>query len=502
MRFFNSSLFHDVQTSNVFADSKTFADAIPTHSFTYAANAYLSEKHLQDFDLQQFVQTQFSFAPVGEVLGTPKPQSLTDYIEQQWSLLARAADVEKNTTLIPLSHPYIVPGGRFREIYYWDSYFTSLGLVLSDKMPLVQSMMENFIELQQHIGLIPNGNRYYYATRTQPPILSLLLQLIIDTSDDVKVSQNDAFFMRSLKAIETEYRLWMDGADQLCSHGDSHRRVINVQGFTLNRYWDDADGPRPESYREDIALAAKVPDGEKAAFYRHLRAACESGWDFSSRWLRDPTDFSSIHTTDVIPVDLNALLYLVERHLAGFHQRLGHCREYRRYTALADDRQVAINTLMWCEQHQLYFDFDTSQEIRSSTWSLAATVPLFAGLCSHQQARQIEQNLRTHFLTSGGLITTLNDTEQQWDSPNGWAPLHYFAAQGLARYGLTATATHIKTAWLSTVNTQFDRHQKVFEKYNVVTPSALASGGEYDVQEGFGWTNGVTLQFAHDLSLF
>lgn len=518
LEFFESQLFHDIQMAHLFSDSKTMADAVPKYSFDAAIDAYSLSKTQSDFDLRAFVSEHFELPPVNDTATlfsvdtdntTAKDSafesnisqySISQYISQQWQNLTRPPDVQQDdTSLIALKHPYMVPGGRFREIYYWDSYFSALGLAVSGKFELIKSMMDNFIDIQQQIGLIPNGNRSYYKSRTQPPVLALMLELVLKHDDVVQISAQNPFFNRCLEAIETEYRMWMQGENSLAHSGASHRRVVRVGKFVLNRYRDDASIPRPESYREDVELAAGLTADRRPAFYRALRSACESGWDFSARWLQDERDLLSIHTTDILPVDLNALLHQVESALAGYFAHLGNTEKADDYQQRASNRADAIKTLFWNEADSWYFDFDFIKNRQTKVQSLAATVPLFVGIATPSQAKVVCDKLMAQFLKAGGLVTTLTHSGQQWDSPNGWAPLHYFACKGLENYGYQQASNKIKAAWLSSVEAQFNQHHSMLEKYDVVDTRAKAVGGEYSVQEGFGWTNGVSLQFIDDL---
>jgi alpha,alpha-trehalase len=493
--FFCSNLFRDVQMNALFKDSKTFADAQPKESYEAAIHAYELTKNTAGFDLNAFVDKHFVLPDVLPSIPQMQKNHIFDYISHQWKALARKPDGFLNSSLIPLKHPYIVPGGRFREIYYWDSYFTSLGLVLSGEIDMVKSMLENFFDIQERVGLIPNGNRSYYHTRSQPPVLTLLLQLVLKDDQSTLVDSSNAFFMKGLAAIEKEYQGWMDGETILSDSQPSYRRVVKIDEFCLNRYYDDAFTPRPESFREDVALAAHLPLAERGAFYRSIRAACESGWDFSSRWLKDGKTLASIHTTDIIPVDLNAFLYKAEYDLATYYSALNDTQKALEYSQRAKRRAQAINTYLWNANTNWYFDYDFSAKQAKTVYSLAALVPLFTGLCSRTQADGLHSGLLKYFFKKGGLITSTIYSGQQWDGPNGWAPLNYMACKGLLDYGFSTSAEKIMRAWMTTVDTHFVSTGTMMEKYDLVHPHLAASGGEYDVQEGFGWTNGVTLAF-------
>ena len=479
-------LFRAVQTAGIFKDSKTFVDAVPKGDPERILKLYESFRQDDAFSLEAFVREHFTLpaaaqAPDGDVppLDTG---SLEAYIGSLWPRLERAAEeAPPGGTLIALTHPYIVPGGRFREIYYWDSYFTFLGLVETGRLDLVESAVHNLVDLQTRLGLIPNGNRHYFTTRSQPPVLSLMVRLLWDERyrDAEDGIARTADLVRALRA---EHAFW-----------SSPTRAVKLpDGTVLSRYWDSATTPRPEAYAEDRALAQQQRN--PADLYTHLRAAAESGWDFSSRWLKDPAKLASIRTSDILPVDLNCLLYELEQSLVGYLGLLGEADKSAEFAAAAAARKNAIQTKCWDEARGFYFDYHWRSGSATDVYSLAGVLPLFTRTATPEQAAKVKTKLMEDFLKPGGLVTTLHASGQQWDAPNGWAPLHWFAVCGLQNYGFEAEAKEIATRWLATVRRNFDRDKKLLEKYDVVNPDKRAAGGEYEVQEGFGWTNGVTLK--------
>ena len=478
-------LFEAVQLAQTFPDSKTFVDSVPKRSPKSILELYVVLKDEAGFDLKAFVLEHFNL---------PKPfeadaelaldsSSLEAYIETLWPRLRRSPeDIREFDTLIRLERPYIVPGGRFGEIYYWDSYFTFLGLAETGQLEQIDQMVQNFADLQTRLNLIPNGNRQYFATRSQPPFLALMLRLLWAKKYrhlDKKVGLE--FLNRYVGVLEQERDFWTL----------PHRLSVSASGHLLNHYWDDVATPREEAYAEDVELAENAADPE--LLYRHIRAGAESGWDFSSRWLREGQDLSTIHTTDILPIDLNCLLYVLEETLADFHNKLGDTQAQTRYAADAETRKAAIQDVFWDEAEGFYFDFDTETNERTDVFSLAAALPLFVGIATQSQAERVREHLMTRFLKAGGLVTTLNETGQQWDAPNGWAPLQWLAIEGLRNYGFEDDAQQIATRWLKMIRARFDTDKKLLEKYDVVNLDAQPGGGEYEVQEGFGWTNGVTL---------
>ena len=485
--FLASELFARVQCQPLFPDSKTFADAVPNKPWADISQAFEWWKTHGNGDLLAFVQQHFILPQHAELKAEHGSQSLASYIAESWARLTRPADSAGAGSLIPLPHPYLVPGGRFREIYYWDSYFSALGLVHAGKHQLVRDMLENFIAIQAQMGCIPNGNRLYYRSRSQPPVLALLVEMVLaqDASPDLLV--------RCYGALQAEYAFWMRGGDQL-SPGQQRYRVVKMPcGAVLNRYYDESMSPRPESYREDIELAEHLAPSARGQFYQDLRAACESGWDFSSRWLADPYRLDSIQTTAVVPVDLNAFMFNLERQLATLAEALHYPDQQRLFQQASEQRRQAIYQYLWHPDSQFFMDWHVPSQGHTKARSLAAVVPLFVGLATRVQACAVADALKSEFLRSGGLVTTGEQTGQQWDAPNGWAPLQWMAVAGLKHYGFDDLACDIARRWCDNVEHYFQQQGVVLEKYDVCQPANKAGGGEYEVQLGFGWTNGVVV---------
>src|SRR5437773_4253077 len=260
-------LFHDVQLSGIFEDSKTFADARPLRAPSEIVAGYAAARSSPQFKLRGIVAQHFEVPrPVGEGFRTDTTQTMEEHIRALWPVLTRPPDTrDVRSTLIPLRNPYVVPGGRFREVYYWDSYFTMLGLIASGRTDLVKSMLDNFAYLIRTVGHIPNGNRTYYLSRSQPPFFAAMVGLYARATDSTQA-------LPYLYAMEAEHAFWMEGADGVAP-GDAHRRVVRLRtAALLNRYWDDRSDPRPESYRPDYAIGATLPAAQREAFYRNVRA--------------------------------------------------------------------------------------------------------------------------------------------------------------------------------------------------------------------------------------
>jgi alpha,alpha-trehalase len=486
------ALFPAVQLAGVFEDSKTFVDARPRSVPNSIEKLYAGEHNASTFNLRAFVDSNFEIPrPVGRDFQTDTTQTMEEHIRGLWPVLTRAADsADARSSLIPLPNPYVVPGGRFREVYYWDSFFTMLGLAESGRVELVRNMLDNFASLIATVGDIPNGNRTYYLGRSQPPFFAAMVGLYAKATDTTQA-------LRYLNALEAEHAFWMNGADRI-NPGQAYRRVVMMpEGVVLNRYWDDLPGPRPESYRADFQVAQALPDSARGAFYRNARASAESGWDFSSRWMRNPSDLKTLETTDLIPIDLNSLLYNAERTIAAlrsFRKGPGDSAVAAQYNRDAERRRQSLLTAAYEPSDGYFYD------VRWRTWervtdrpTLAAASVLFFGLAQPFQAVSVANKLEHDFLKPGGFVTTNIPSGQQWDSPNGWPPLEWMTIEGLRRYGGVELANKARDRWLALNRRTYRTTGRMMEKYDVVDLSRRAGGGEYGLQDGFGWTNGVAL---------
>ena len=453
-------LFDAVQSVPVFSDSKTFCDALPRRMTPNdILDRYRSEQITPNFNLTAFVFEHFILPNTTTIIHDK--WTIEEHCHRLWPLLTRSTPVQEGyTSFITVPRPFVVPGGRFREFYYWDTYFTMLGLLRSKETTLVTDMLDNFAALLDRQGLIPNGNREYYKYRSQPPFFSLMTEL---------VNQSNKY----INALEKEYRFWMT------------KRIIQLDdGTVLNRYYDDADArPRPEAYHEDTKTANQAGTTD---VYTHLRAAAESGWDFSSRWMTDEKNLSTIIAADILPVDLNCLLYHLETVLGK--------------TVEAERRREAIRKYMWSIDDQFFTDYNYKQKKQTRRLTLAGLFPVWLDVSTATQAQAVARRIQVSFLRDGGVVTTLSEqSTQQWDSPNGWAPLQFVAYRALLKTpGYESVAKDIRQRWMSLNERTFKSTGKMMEKYDVVNMDKPAGGGEYETQDGFGWTNGVYLEMLYD----
>jgi alpha,alpha-trehalase len=484
-------LFTDVQMSRIFPDSKTFVDCIPKRKPADILADYLKIKNNPNirFSLHLFVQENFIIPDTAHSIYVTKEKNLEEHIENLWTVLKRKNDsVIEGSSLLPLPNDYIVPGGRFREIYYWDSYFTMLGLKESKEYGLIESMIKNFAYLISEYGHVPNGNRSYYLSRSQPPFFSLMIDLLAD----IKGREVYALYQ---PALEKEYRYWMDETDS------TKHTVKMPDGTILNRYWDQLSIPRQESYYEDATLAAKFYPERQQLIYKNLRSAAESGWDFSSRWFKDGKSLQTIQTTSLIPVDLNCLLHHLEQTLAISFSLTGDKVKASYFLKTAEQRRKAIEKYCWSSTLNWYVDYDLASKRKSSSSTLAGMFPFFFNLSDKFKFAKAKPVLEKKFLKYGGVVTTLVQTGQQWDAPNGWAPLQWVTVIGLDNYGEKILPAKIAERWFMLNKKIFEQTGKLMEKYDVVNSNKPGGGGEYPSQDGFGWTNGVLLALMHKYNL-
>jgi alpha,alpha-trehalase len=485
-------LFEEVQTSHVFADSKTFVDCIPRYEPADIMKSYNEEKGKKGFDLKAFVHKHFGTPIPPRPYHSDSTQSVEAHIDSLWSVLTRYDDQYlPGTSLIYLPHSYVVPGGRFREAYYWDTYFTMKGLKEDGKLDLIKNMMENFSFLLNTYGFIPNGNRTYYLTRSQPPYFSLMMDLLIAEEPDPQAMKRKVLATYG-NALKLEYGYWMSGAET----GKTQLHVVVMpDGSVLNRYYDSGNWPREEAWAEDIATAAASGRKPVEDVYHELRSGAESGWDFSSRWLADGKTLGTIHVTDIAPVDLNCLMFLMERMLATVYGLEKDTVTSNKMWMAATTRMNTIQKYCWDEKTGWFRDYDVKAKAQTSSLNLAGMFPMSFKIAREGQADSMVTVLKREFLKPGGLVTTPVETGQQWDAPNGWAPLQYMSVLGLLAYHKDSVAEDIANRWIHENTKVFKQTGKLLEKYNVVDTTLTGGGGEYPNQDGFGWTNGVLIRF-------
>jgi alpha,alpha-trehalase len=425
--------------------------------------------------------------------------------------------------LLYLPNPYVVPGGRFNEMYGWDSYFIILGLVHDHRSDLARGMVENFFYEIENYGAVLNANRTYFFTRSQPPFLSSMIREVYEHPDGKPLSK--AWLAKAYGYAQRDYALWISpihraGDTGLARYKDIGEGPVPEMADDSDYYsnvirWLLAhpdlhtgyliDAPEHPSPAQATALAKTSCDirGSKVcerahvnghrlsrAFYNGDRAMRESGFDTTFRF----GPFSG-STDNYAPVCLNSLLYKYERDMAHFATLLGRTKEATEWERRATARQDAINKYLWDSATGMFYDYDFTTHRRSTYNYITAFYPLWAGLASPQQAAAMEHHLSI-FEHPGGLAMSDTNSGVQWDLPFGWAPTNWLAVKGLAQYGFTIASSRTATEFSQTVLQNFLRDGTIREKYNVVSGSTnvAVSAGYKSNAIGFGWTNGVYLQ--------
>jgi alpha,alpha-trehalase len=412
----------------------------------------------------------------------------------------------KEQGLLYLPKPYVVPGGRFNEMYGWDSYFIQVGLLRDHDLDHAKDMADNFLyQVKNYGGKVLNANRTYYLNRSQPPFLTQMVLGVFRKTHDRN------WLEQALPEIEQYYKLW-----------STEPHLTPETG--LARYWDFGEGPAPEvlsaernaqgethydlvkEYFKTHEITAydvsqyydRSTDQLTKLFYKGDRSMRESGFDPSNRF--GPFNIDIIHYD---PVCLNSLLYLMEAQTAEILNALGKGDEAGAWRKRAQERAERVNRLMWDEKDGLYYDYDfVTKRVRQYPF-LTTFYPLWAGFASKEQAARVEKNL-TLFEKAGGLQTSTYVSGNQWDAPFGWAPLQMIAVEGLRKYGYKEDAERISMKWLSLVHREFLRQGYIVEKYDVVKGGSDVAAnihfGYSANQAGFGWTNAVFTQLYDELT--
>ncbi len=480
-------LFSELHLHPVLKDGKLISDATALSPPAEIVAAYETEKSSSDFNINDFFKKHFK---VNELLEsnfkTDRSKSAEEHIRTLWDVLSRPADVvEEGSSIIPLPHPYLVPGGRFNEIYYWDSFFTMLGLKIHNRWDIIEGMVQNFSWFIDNIGFIPNGNRSYFLSRSQPPFYAMMVSLLAK-------EKGDDMLVKYLPQLKKEYAFWMNGEENLSEDNRAFEHVVQLEGGVLNRYFDRSPVPRQEMHKDDVDLVEES-DRESQKLCLDIRSACESGWDFSSRWFDDAKELGTINTSEIIPVDLNCLLFVLEQTIAKACRLSNDIEESKIFIEKAKKRKALIQQYCWNIETGFFHDYQYVQSKHTTVISAAGVYPLSFNIATKEQATQVAEKITKHLLFDGGVACTPITSGQQWDAPNGWAPLQWMTVAGLEAYGLNELALDIAKRWTNLNEKVYANTGKFMEKYNVVDLSLDAGGGEYPVQDGFGWSNGVYL---------
>uniref|UniRef100_A0A1Y1LKH8 Trehalase n=2 Tax=Photinus pyralis TaxID=7054 RepID=A0A1Y1LKH8_PHOPY len=513
-------LLHTIQMAKVYEDSKTFVDMKMKYSpnetlhnfdeFMKACNNVPTKSQVIEFvhgnfedggqEFEEYLPVDWVESP--KFLGSvhdPLFQKWGSDINEIWKLLGRQMkpEVKENHqqySIIWVPNPVIVPGGRFREFYYWDSYWIIQGLLLSEMYHTAKGMLDNFLYITNTYGHIPNGGRVYYLARSQPPLLIPAVKLYVDTVKDYNYIENH------IETLEKEFNYWLTNHTKIGIHRGKH--------YKFAVYGDLSSGPRPESYREDVEMASFLKEErEKELLYSELKAAAESGWDFSSRWFihngTNKGNLTSTKTRWIIPTDLNAIMYWNAAILSEFYHTLNNIEKAQKYADIANEWMEAVTDILWREDIGTWLDFDLVNNVSRDYFSISNIFPLWTGCYPKEHTEKIVRLILKYLQTQnimypGGTPTTKERTGEQWDFPNAWPPLQSALVTGLYNTGNEAAlrlAFELAQTWLRSNFMSFQKTQTMFEKYDATVAGKSGSGGEYNTQWGFGWTNGVILDF-------
>lgn len=516
-------LLERIQTSGLFHDSKQFVDMPTSRSKADVLRSFAElAENATAAQLREFVSRNFHRAGYEMRIIAPRdwrehPRFLDGIQDPQlrefgatvhgkWRGLVRRFDRRRicgdcEASSLQLPYPFVVPGGRFREFYYWDSYWILEGLYVSEMCETAGGMIENMLVMIAEMGFIPNGARIYYANRSQPPLFAQMAQRYVEECVRTERERVE-FVQRVLPLLEREHGFWMK------------ERAAVIANHTLNVYRTEHWIPRPESFVEDKA-AGKELDTElkRQVLYRNIASAAESGWDFSGRWLNG-TEMSSMHTTSLVPADLNSVMYRNEHVLADFAALLNDTDRVDVYRRAAELRKQGIVALLQRDEEMLLWpDFDLQTMTPATrTFYISDMSPLwFIGFDETVIARVVREQHAFIHRHPGGVPASDVATGQQWDYPNVWAPIQqllmamYLRLDNGTRGVHYDTALHIAQRWINSTYCGFQLFGQFFEKYHAEHVGHPGGGGEYTVQEGFGWTNGVVLwtldRFAADLKV-
>ncbi|KAK4231814.1 glycoside hydrolase [Podospora fimiseda] len=584
----HGDLLKDVELARPFSDSKTFVD-MPTKKpleevlavYEKLSQPLSNNTELNDFLAENFAQAGHELEAVPNSELTTNPiflenvkdpviKEFTRKVIDIWPELTRRYAGPGNcsecaNSFIPINRTFVVAGGRFREPYYWDSYWIIEGLLRTGGAftQISKNIVENFLDFVETIGFVPNGARIYYLNRSQPPLLSQMVRAYVEYTNDTDILE------RAVPLLIKEHEFWTNNRSITATGPDG-------KNYTLNRYAVLNNQPRPESYREDYITAnnasyhaesgiiypVKTPlnETEIATLYSNLASGAESGWDYTARWLRTPLDAAediyfplrSLNVLETIPVELNSILYQNEITISNFLAAQNNKTEAERFAKLAKQRSEAMFALMWNETLYSYFDWNITSNSQNvfipvdddalprekehapegyqvlfevgqlyPFWTGAAPVALKNNPLAVKHAFSRVESMLSE--KAGGIPATNYKTGQQWDEPNVWPPLQHIIMEGLLntpatfgeddpayqdvknlslrlaqRYVDSTFCTWYATGGETQLTPKLDGVEPssvgiMFEKYSDNSTNVAGGGGEYEVVEGFGWTNGVLI---------
>lgn len=450
--------------------------------------------HPVGYDIQEHEPEDFTATPKFiKGLENRNLINMSNALQNTWRELSRVARVIPNegaTTLLQLPRPFIIPGGRFREFYYWDTYWILEGLLVSDMHKSAENIIINFISIINEYGYIPNGTRKYYLYRSEPPFFTMMLLKLLDIENG---KYNELVFGKGLEAALKEYEFWRINRTIEVSK--------NAKTYKLNMYRVHSNFPRLESFAEDVMTYERQKERSEEQMYTNIKSGAESGWDFSSRWFDNSTDMGTVRAVKQIPVDLNAILYRNEVILYTLLSRKGEKPLAKKFLKLSEERAIAINTILWNSTEGSWMDYLYEKDDHvDSRFYFSNIMPMIYGIPA-PEGKTIYDIMKKYALElfgyKGGIPVSGKGlpTIQQWDYPNVWAPHQHMMVEFLLNAQEEDLAFHVAKAFFNSVYAGFKISKAFFEKYNCNHLGRTGGGGEYAPQTGFGWTNGAILSF-------
>lgn len=516
-------LLHTVQVSKIFNDSKTFVDMkmknpyattlVNFERFMMTTNRTPTKDEVKVFvddnfedgnELENWEPPDYSKNP--KFLGNISDYIVRDVARQVvelWPVLGRKVKPEvigepSKYSFMPVLNGFIVPGGRFTEYYYWDSYWIINGLLICEMGDTVKGMIDNFIYLIKNYNFVPNGGRIYYLNRSQPPLLTKMVMAYF------KYSKNRKWLRENIQYLNQEMQYWLE------------KKTVKIEknnnSYIMAHYNAASTGPRPESYVQDLNTAAFYPEpADKDELYVELKSAAESGWDFSSRWIFDHRggNFANLTRTQarrVIPVDLNSYLCEAFKSLSYLYSELSDYNNTMYWRKMGMYWQKSIEEVLWDNEAGIWFDYDYQLSQPRRYFYPSNIAPLWCGCFDKHKGETLGKRAFKYLSqtgaldTPGGIAASLLETGEQWDFPNAWAPSQAMIVQALERSeapDVMAEAKKIAVKWIKANIRGFKDSGEMFEKYDSLDPGKFGRGGEYPVQSGYGWTNGVALEFIY-----
>ncbi|KAI6174947.1 Trehalase [Aphelenchoides bicaudatus] len=522
----DAHLFHD---SKYFVDMPLRQDPVTTLKDFYELGEQAKNKSvLINFVNEHFEEPGHELVEIYPNDWVPFPQSfqkIEDVYLRRWALhlhriwrdLCRRVKDDVRThqerySLLYVPHNFVIPGGRFREFYYWDTFWILKGLLFSEMYETARGVILNLAYMVDHHGFVPNGGRVYYLIRSQPPLLIAMVYEYFLSTGDLN------FVMEVLPLLEKEFNFWMNNRMQSWADPKTNQTL-----FHFFQYKAKTRVPRPESYREGkqlnlnkfyMELAEGLNTTDREQMFSNVASAAETGWDFSTRWFAQEGsgkhDMRSIRTWSIVPVDLNAFMCINTRILASFYEIAGDVTKTIKYQRYYENMKVAMKTLHWNETDGIWYDYDLEHKKHSNTYYVSNALPLYAK-CFDDEDEITPYRVYDYLKREGvlnftkGIPTSLAmKSSQQWDKENAWfeilePPMVHMVIEGFRTSGepkLMKAAELMATQWLIVNYKAYSNTYAMFEKYNVsilTEEFGAGGGGEYEVQTGFGWTNGVIL---------